>query len=102
MTPKELRELGDSLFSKKGPLNALHQDIAEQFYYERAEFTYKRSIGSDFASNSYTSYPAMCRRDLGNAFGSMLRPTAKVWFHTGIRNSVVKDNETRQWLQGFE
>ncbi len=102
MTPKELRDLGENLFQKKGALNSLHQDIADQFYYERADFTYKRSVGMDFAANSYTSYPAMCRRDLGNAFGAMLRPTSKVWFHTGIRNRTVNDNETRQFLQAFE
>ena len=69
---------------------------------ERANFTVTRSIGAELAAGLMTSYPMMCRRDLGNAFGAMLRPTAKVWFHTGIRNSIVKDNETRQWLQGFE
>jgi hypothetical protein len=25
-----------------------------------------------------------------------------MWFHTGVRHSAIKDNETRQWLQGFE
>ena len=102
MNAKELRALGENLFSKKSPINTLWQETASLFYYERATFTLTRSIGDDFAAGNYTSYPAMCRRDLGNAFGAMLRPTAKVWFHTGIRNSIVKDNETRQWLQGFE
>lgn len=102
MNAKQLRELGDDLFGKKGPLNSLWQDQADNFYVERANFTLQRSIGMDFAANLMTSYPMMCRRDLGNAFGSMLRPTAKVWFHTGIRRAQVNDNETRQWLQGFE
>lgn len=102
MDARALRELGDELFSKKAPLNTLHQDIAEHFYVERASFTLTRSIGNDFAANLMTSYPMQCRRKLGNSFGSMLRPTAKPWFHTGIRHSKIKDNETRQWLQGFE
>lgn len=102
MDAKNLRILADELFGKKTPINSLWQDTADQFYYERANFTLQRSIGMDFAANSMTSYPAMCRRDLGNSLGSMLRPTAKVWFHTGIRNVAVKDNETRIWLQGFE
>lgn len=102
MTPKELRELGDSLFSKKAPLNSLHQNIADNFYPERANFTTQRSIGQDFAANLMTSYPVLCRRQLGNNFGSMLRPTAKTWFHTGIRHSQIRDNETRQYLQAFE
>lgn len=102
MKAKDLKELGDNLFGKKSPINSLWQDIADNFYYERASFTLQRSIGMDFAANSMTSYPAMCRRDLGNAFGTMLRPVAKPWFHTGIRHSRIKDNETRQYLQAFE
>lgn len=102
MDAKQLRELGDNLFGKKQPINSLWQDTADNFYYERANFTLQRSIGMDFAANTMTSYPAMCRRDLGNSLGAMLRPTTKVWFHTGIRHAQVKDNETRQWLQGFE
>jgi len=102
MKAKELRELGESLLSKKAPLNSLHQEIADNFYYERATFTSQRSLGADFAAHTLTSYPAMCRRDLGNYMGSMLRPNTKVWFHTGIRNREVNDNETRQWLQAFE
>lgn len=102
MDAKQLHGLGEKLFSDKQPLNSLHQDIAENFYVERANFTLQRSIGNDFASNLMTSYPMMCRRDLGNSFGSMLRPVAKPWFHTGVRNKSVKDNEARKWLQGFE
>lgn len=102
MNPRQLRELGDDLFTKKAPLNTLHQEIADNFYVERANFTLQRSIGTDFASQLMTSYPIMCRRSLGDSFGTMLRPTAKPWFHTGIRHAKVKDNETRQWLQAFE
>jgi hypothetical protein len=102
MDAKKLKELGDELFGKKQPLNSLHQEIADNFYYERANFTIQRSLGTDFASNSMTSYPAMCRRDLGNQFGTMLRPTAKPWFHTGIRHASKVDIETRQFLQAFE
>lgn len=102
MNPKELRELGDDLFTKKKPLDSLWQETSDNFYPERANFTTQRSIGEDFASNLMTSYPVLSRRALGNNFGSMLRPTAKPWFHTGIRHSQIKDNETRQYLQAFE
>ena len=102
MDAKGLKELGDDLFGKKSPINSLWQDQADHFYVERANFTLQRSIGMDFAANLYTSYPMLCRRDLGNSLGSLLRPTAKAWFHTGIRHAQIKDNETRQWLQGFE
>jgi hypothetical protein len=58
----------------------LWQEIAENFYPERADFTYHRSLGTDFAANLMTSYPVLCRRDLGDQTGMMLRPTAKPWF----------------------
>lgn len=102
MNERQLFELGNDLFGKKASLNSLHQDIADNFYPERANFTLQRSIGMDFAANLMTSYPVLCRRDLGNQFGSMLRPVAKPWFHTGIRHQETTDNETRQTLQHFE
>ena len=82
MDIKQLREVADNLFQKKGPLNSLHQEISENFYPERADFTLTRSLGTDFVSNLMTSYPVRCRRDLGNQFSTMLRPTARPWFHT--------------------
>lgn len=102
MDASKLKGLGDELFSKKSPLNSLWQEIAENFYAERATFTLQRSLGTDFASNLMTSFPTMCRRDLGNQFGTMLRPVAKPWFHTGIRHQNNVDVETRQFLQAFE
>jgi len=80
MQAKELAELAEDLFGKKSPLNSLHQEIAENFYPERADFTAKRPLGTDFAANLMTSYPVTCRRDLGDQFGTMLRPTARPWF----------------------
>lgn len=97
-----LFETGEMLFSKKMPLNTLHQEIAENFYPERADFTVRRSLGMDFAANLLTSYPAMCRRDLGNQFSTMLRPTARPWFHTNIKYAKTQDNDTKGYLEWFE
>lgn len=102
MDVKQLRDLAEDLFTKKLPLNTLHQEIADNFYPERAEFTTKRSLGTDFAANLMTSYPAMCRRELGNQFGTMLRPTARPWFHPRIKHRKEQDNETQVWLEWFE
>ena len=101
MDAKLLRQLADELFTKKLPLTSLHQEIAENFYPERADFTVLRSLGNDFAANLTTSYPVMCRRDLGNQLGTMLRPTAKPWFRTAIRYSQKSDNETKVYLEWF-
>jgi hypothetical protein len=103
MNVKELVEVGHQLFAKKKPLDSLLQEIAEHFYPERADFTIQRSAGADFASNLMTSYPVLCRRDLGNQFSTMLRPVAKPWFHPARRFSNKKeDTETRRYLQWFE
>jgi len=102
MDAKSLAGLGKHLFSKKTPLDSLWQEIADNFYPERATFTIKRSLGFDFASNLMSSYPILCRRDLGNQFGSMLRPVAEQWFHTGIQGEENLDNETDRWLKSFE
>ena len=103
MNVKELYAVANDLHGKKSPLQSLWQETAENFYPERAEFTLRRSIGADFAANLMTSYPAMCRRDLGNQFGTMLRPTAKPWFHVQ-REYVEKevDIEVKRALEFFE
>jgi len=50
-----------------------------------------------------TSFPILCRRDMGNAFGTMLRPTAKAWFHLQHRHGEKGgDSSTQQYLQWFE
>ena len=102
MNAKELYQVGEQLFTKKGPLNSLHQEIADNFYPERANFTVGRSLGNDFAANLTTSYPVLCRRDLGHQFSVMLRPTARSWFHTMRRYEDDEDTEIKRWLEAFE
>jgi hypothetical protein len=102
MNVKELYGIGNNLFSKRMALVSLWQEISDNFYPERADFTLRRSIGNDFASNLMTSYPVMCRRDLGNQFGTMLRPTAKPWFHIQRRYIENEDNEVQRYLERFE
>lgn len=102
MNVKRLRQLADRLYSKKASLDSLWQEIADNFYPERASFTSTRSLGADFASNLISSYPILCRRDLQNQFGTMLRPTARPWFHTRLKYQDKVDNDTRMWLQAFE
>jgi len=101
MDVKQLCEVADNLFGKKMSLTSLHQEIADNFYPERADFTISRSLGTDFAANLMTSYPVRCRRDLGNQFGTMLRPTAKEWFATKRKYAKQESNEVRTYLQWF-
>jgi hypothetical protein len=104
MDAKLLNDLSENLFTKRMPLVSLWQEIGDQFYPERADFTVSRSMGTDFASNLMTSYPPTCRRELGNQFSTMLRPTARKWFHVARKYVGLQqeDTEVKQYLQWFE
>lgn len=105
MKAKQLAELGLSLLDKKSPLTSLHQEIAENFYPERADFTVTRSLGDDFMSNLMTSYPVICRRTLADQIGTMLRPKARPWFHVVRQFDTLREkpnNDVRKTLESFE
>ena len=99
MNAKELRQLGEHLFEKRMPLLSLWQEEAENFYPERADFTVKRYLGDEFASNLMTSYPILCRRDLGDSIGTMLRDLRKPWFEMATSDPRIENNEVKAWLQ---
>lgn len=96
---EHLIKLGEQLFSKRSGLLSLWQEIAENFYPERADFTGAHNIGADLASNLSTSYPILARRDLGNAFGAMLRPSSKNWKHLRVRGWENVGHAARAWLE---
>lgn len=96
---KDLIAVGDDLFSKKQTLNSLHQEIADNFYSERADFTVQRSIGMDYAAILTTSYPLLCRRDLSNIFSTMLRPADKDWFDVSVMREDKLDLQGKKWLE---
>lgn len=89
----------DQLFGKRGSLLSLWQHMAEHFYPERADFTVVRNIGAEFADGLTTSYPVIARRDLGNAFAAMLRPSQKAWFKLGTNRPDREDIAAKQWLE---
>lgn len=96
----QIQKQGDVLFENRGQLMSLWQEIAENFYPERADFTATRTLGEEFASNLDTSYPILARRDLGNQIGGMLRPTNKEWFSLIRQYDDDKlDLEGRAWLE---
>lgn len=99
MSAKDLRGLADGLFTKKAPLLSLQQEIAENFYPERADFTVKRYLGNDFAGNLMTSYPILCRRDLSDQIGTMLRNDNKPWFNMVAKQQEKIDHEGKAWLE---
>lgn len=99
MNSKQLRDVADRLFEKRGRFVTLCQEIAENFYVERADFTARREVGDEYASNLMTSYPLQCRRDLGDQVGTMLRPAGKEWFHISTIDSRKEDNDAKRWLE---
>lgn len=99
MDIKALNEVGDSLFEKRSSLMLLWQEQAENFYPERADFTFKRSLGTDFAGNLMTSYPLICCRELRDQIGQMLRPTAKEWFKLKLSDPDRESNAANRWME---
>lgn len=100
MDVKRLHELAINTFGKRESLLSLWQEMAMNFYPERADFTYQRTLGTDFAANLMTSYPIIVRRDLGNQIGTMLRPTEKQWNYMVTNDErVMEDNDSRAWLE---
>jgi hypothetical protein len=99
MNIQQLHETAEHLFSKRSSLMLLWQEQAENFYPQRADFTFSRVLGTDFAGNLMTSYPMLCQRDLQDQIGTMLRPTAKEWAHVGVMYPDRIDNDGKGWLQ---
>ncbi len=94
---KSLVAAGDNLFSKRSSLLNLWQEIAEQFYPERGQFTRDLSLGDEFADHLMTSFPVMARRDLGNSFSSMLRQGD--WFKITTAREERQDQAAKEWLE---
>lgn len=83
----------------RGSLMSFLQELALNFYPERATFTGTPNIGTNFASNLTTSMPILARRDMGDMFSSMLRPTDLFWFKIQTDNQEFLDYESKLWLQ---
>lgn len=95
----KLRERGDALFSQRSRLLTLWQEISLNFYPERADFTWHRTLGEDFASHLTSSYPVIVRRELGDAISGMLRPQGQQWVTLTIEDDERLDNAGRRWLE---
>lgn len=87
------------LFSDKLVLDTRNQEIAENFYIERADFTVKRNIGDVFADHLYTSYPLVASRELSDMIGSMLRPKSSEWFRMSLLDERYEDHAAKMWMQ---
>ena len=96
----ELVSIGDAEFSRKMPILSLWQALSEQFDPTRADYTYVRSMGMEFASHLMTGIPTMASRDLANAISAMLRPPGQSWFHPRTQSERInKDSQAKVWLE---
>jgi hypothetical protein len=98
MNAKHLVIRGAQLFSERKSILTLWQDIAENFYPQRADFTLTRHVGQEFAQNLYSSYPIIVHRELSTALASMLRPRAKEWFSVSVDDEDSLTQAGKEWL----
>lgn len=72
-TGKELTRISDGLFTAARPYHSLCQELAENYYPMRADFTSALNLGDDFALDIMDSYPIQARAQLSDAIEAMLR-----------------------------
>lgn len=97
---KALVDRGNYLLGQRTPMLSYWQDVAENFHPIRANFTYSRYIGDEYAANLSTSYPLLTARDLANNVGQMSRPTGQEWFAARAGDDEdFTDNESQRWLE---
>lgn len=95
---KELVKIGDGLFKKKAQWDSLCQEIAENVYPLRADFTESFTLGEDFATGIMDSFPVLARETLGNAPSAMLRQGE--WFEVKTsEEDLNEDPSNARWLE---
>jgi len=99
MKAKDIIERGMQLFSERTAVTTLWQELAENFYPQRADFTLTRYIGEEFANHLYSSYPLLVHRELSNSFAAMLRPRRKDWFAVSVDQEEDLSKGAKEWLQ---
>ena len=95
---RELVAIGDSLFKKKQSWDELCQEIAENFYPMRADFTSAFTLGEEFSVDLMDSYPVQARETLGNAPSAMLRQGEWFAVRTGYEE-IDEDPQNARWLE---
>lgn len=85
----ELKRLSEETFKRFDGYRSLCQDIAENFYPMRADFTTELAL-SDYASDLMEDSPLNARETLGNAMDAMLRQGDWFKMGTGDRDRDAK------------
>lgn len=95
---RELCQIGAKLFSRKSLWDSLAQDLADNFYPLRSDFTRTLELGDDFSTGLMESYPVQARETLGNSINAMLRQGEWFAVKTGIEE-VDEDPSVARWLE---
>jgi hypothetical protein len=98
MNVKQLIQRGLQLYNDRKAILTLWQEIAENFYPQRADFTLTRYIGQEFAQHLYSSYPIIVHRELSTSLAAMLRPRAKEWFSVSVDDEDSLTQAGKEWL----
>jgi len=77
------------MFSDKEQVDFLWEELALNFYPERADFTSRRYEGEEYADHLASSVPVMARRELGNLVATSLRPRANKWFSIHVQDGEI-------------
>ncbi len=96
---KDLITQGDKLYGARSTWMSLCQEIAENFYPYRADFTTKITPGEDMVEHLSTSYPILAHRDMADTFSSMLRARGTQWFMTRTGDEAIDEGVGREWLE---
>lgn len=92
--------MGERLFSNRKHIDSLWQEIALNFFPLRADFTYNRVEGEEFADHLFSSYPVMARRELGNLLSANLRPRSQKWFSIHVDDEDIDERDAeRKFLE---
>lgn len=97
---RDALKMGDKLFDNKRDVDSLWQEIALNFYPERADFTTKRNAGDEFANHLFSSAPVLARRELGNLMSASLRPRSQDWFSVHVDDEDLDNGDAeREYLE---
>ena len=97
---KDALKMGDKLFDDKREVDSLWQEIALNFYPERADFTSKRNAGEEFSDHLFSSAPVLARRELGNLMSASLRPRSQDWFSIHVDDDDLDNGDAeRDYLE---
>ena len=95
--PEALFARSNNLYTGRGDLLSMWQEIALNFYPERADFTTQQSVGADFASHLMNSTPPLIRRKMTDTIGALLR--ADKWFEISTTREDQLQNDSKKWLE---